>query len=225
MQENALTNQSATAHQAWENRWQSESGRADWLNPDPDVAAIVPLLRSRNCQSVLDLGCGVGRHACYLASEGFDVHAMDASPSGLGFAANQATEHGLEITCRQGLMTALPYDDASFDYVLSFNVIYHGDGEVVARSIAEIHRALKPGGLFQGTMLSKRNANYGIGVEVAPHTFVISDAGDGDKNHPHYYCKAGELVSLFEDFELLSLVDREHERPGSYHWHLVAERL
>jgi len=220
MQDRAHTD---TAHQAWNDRWQSETGRADWLDPDPDVAAAVPLLRNRGARRLLDLGCGVGRHACYLASAGFDVHAMDASASGLDYAARQADELGLDITLSDGLMTELPYEDATFDYVLSFNVIYHGDGGVVSRAISEIHRVLKPGGLFQGTMLSKRNGNYGVGKQIAPNTFVIADA-EGDKNHPHFYCNAAELVKLFEDFELLSLFDREHEKPGHYHWHVLAER-
>ncbi|HVC51613.1 MAG TPA: hypothetical protein VND87_06300 [Stellaceae bacterium] len=42
--------------------------------------------------------------------------------------------------------------------------------------------------------------------------------------HPHYYCDAAVLVSLFSGFELLSLVQREHRKPGSWHWHIVAER-
>jgi SAM-dependent methyltransferase len=212
-----------TAYQAWNDRWSSETGRAEWLDPDPDVASAVPLLRSRGAETVLDLGCGVGRHACFLASAGFQVHAMDASLSGLDFATGQAREFGLDVKFRDGLMTDLPYADASFDYVLSFNVIYHGDGGVVGRAISEIHRVLKPGGLFQGTMLSKRNSNYGLGKEIARNTFII-DGAEGDKEHPHYYCDAAELVGLFEDFEILSLFDREHERPGTNHWHLLAER-
>ena len=212
-----------TAHEAWENRWQSETGRADWLEPDVDVAAAVPLLRDRGARSVLDLGCGVGRHACFFASAGFEVQAMDASVAGIDYAADQARQLGLDIAFRDGLMTDLPYADNSFDYVLSFNVIYHGDGSVVSRAVSEIHRVLKPGGLFQGTMLSKRNGKYGVGKEIAPNTFVI-DGAEGDKSHPHFYCSAAELVTLFEDFELLSLFDREHEKPGTYHWHLLAER-
>ena len=220
MQDRAHTE---TAYRAWNDQWQSETGRADWLDPDPDVAAVVPLLKSRGARSALDLGCGVGRHACFLASAGLAVEAMDASTSGLEYAARQARDAGLAVTFRGGLMTELPYPDASFDYLLSFNVIYHGDGSVVARAIAEIHRVLKPGGLFHGTLLSKRNDNYGLGREIAPNTFVI-DGAAGDKGHPHYYCNAAEVVTLLEDFELLSLFDREHERPGTWHWHLLAER-
>src|SRR3546814_12385605 len=98
-------------------------------------------------------------------------------------------------------MTDLPYADASFDYVLSFNVIYHGDAGVVGRAVAEIYRVLKPGGLFHGTLLSKRNRNYGLGREIAPDTFVI-DGAAGDKGHPHFYCDAAGVVKLVEDFEI-----------------------
>ena len=212
-----------TAYRAWNDHWQSETGRADWLDPDPDVAAVVPLLKSRGARNLLDLGCGVGRHACFLAGAGFEVQAMDASTAGLDYATRQARELGLAVTFGDGLMTELPYADASFDYVLSFNVIYHGDGSVVARAVSEIHRVLKPGGLFHGTLLSKRNSNYGLGNEIAPNTFVI-DGAAGDKGHPHFYCNTAEAVALLEDFELLSLVDREHESPGTWHWHLLAER-
>src|SRR3546814_14186692 len=84
MQEDARKGgaQLETAHRAWNDQWQSDAGRADWLEPDLDVAAVVPLLRRRGARSVLDLGCGVGRHACFLAGPGFEVPRLAASPPG-----------------------------------------------------------------------------------------------------------------------------------------------
>nr|WP_298689631.1 class I SAM-dependent methyltransferase [uncultured Dongia sp.] len=120
-------------------------------------------------------------------------------------------------------MLALPLPDASCDYVLAWNVIYHGDRDVVRQCLDEIRRVLKPGGIYQGTMLSKRNGRYGKGEEVAPNTFVIHE--ESDKAHAHFYCNAAELVDLYQGFELQSLIDRPHQKPGSYHWHLVADRL
>ena len=61
------------------------------------------------------------------------------------------------------------------------------------------------------------------GIEVAPDTFVLE--GVSDKGHPHFYCSAAEFVSLLAGFELVSLEDRVHRRPDSYHWQFVAERL
>jgi hypothetical protein len=82
---------------------------------------------------------------------------------------------------------------------------------------------LKPGGLMQVTVLSTRDANYGIGRAIAPDTF-IRDRNE-EKGHPHCYCDAATLVGLLQGFELLTLSQQiEERRPGSHHWHIVAER-
>ena len=210
-----------TAYKAWDERWQSEDGRADWLVPAPDVAALAGELYARGDRTVLDLGCGVGRHALHFAELGFQTHAIDGSEAGLAELARAAGERGVSVSARRGLMTELAYDDNRFDYVLAFNVIYHGDGEVVHNAIAEIARVLKPGGTFQGTMLSKRNRNHGLGREISQDTYV-NDKVD-DKAHPHFYCNGDELTLLFSQFRIRSLEEHEHRRPGSWHWHLVAE--
>jgi tellurite methyltransferase len=212
----------ATAHHDWDKRWQDDSGRADWLEPEIDVVAAIELLRARQARDALDLGCGVGRHAIALAEAGLAVAALDGSPSGVDYLREQAVARRLSLSAQTGLMTELPFDDGSFDYVLAWNVIYHGDAAIVDRCIAEIWRVLRPGGLYKGTMLSKRNANFGRGREVADDTFVID--GVDDKAHPHFYCDAAGLMSIFSGFELLSLSDRQHEKPGSWHWHMIAER-
>lgn len=211
-----------TAHLTWDQRWSTEAGRADWLTPEPDVQAAAERAYENGGRRALDLGCGVGRHALMLAEIGFETSALDASTAGLAELARAAGERGLSIDAREGLMTEVPFDAGSFDFVLSFNVIYHGAPDVVGQAIAEIHRVLRPGGAYQGTMLSKRNANFGVGDEVAPDTWVRE--GSDDKDHPHFYCDAAELVRLFSGFELWSLEDRLHSKPGSWHWHMVAER-
>lgn len=211
-----------TADRQWDRRWRTEAGRADWLEVDPGVAGAAPGLMKQGFSRALDLGCGVGRHAIHLAELGFRTFALDGSESGITFAREQATARGLDIDFRVGRMTALPYDADSFDYVLSFNVIYHGDRQIVEATIAEIRRVLRVGGVYQGTMLSKRNASFGLGGEVAPDTFVNVDA-DGDKAHPHFYCDATGLVGLFGGFELLELRDLEHAENGTWHWHMRGE--
>ena len=217
-----------TAHRAWDVKWATEEGRADWIAAEPDVLETATELSSRvGLVRALDLGCGIGRHALLFARLGFEVSAVDLAEAGLAEVRRNAEAEGLEIDARVAAMTELPFADDEFDYVLSFNVLYHGDPAVVRRAIAEIRRVLKPGGIFQGTMLSRRNAGFGVGTEVAPDTFV-RDAGDdmddSDKVHPHFYCDASGLVAVYDGFELLSLRDALHKKPGSWHWHLVAER-
>jgi SAM-dependent methyltransferase len=213
-----------TAHLAWNSRWATEDGRADWLTPDMDVVELSEaLLAGGKTKRVLDLGCGVGRHALHFARLGFETFAIDMADAGLSEVRSSAADAGLKITTEAAPMTALPFPDGHFDYVLSFNVIYHGDPSIVQQAVSEIRRVLKPGGTYQGTMLSKRNVNYGRGTEIAPNTFIVDN--DDDKDHPHFYCNAGELVALFDGFELRTLADKQHKKPGTWHWHLSAERL
>ncbi len=214
----------ATAHLAWEQRWQNAQGRAEWSIAEPTVRELAAgLLVERRVRTALDLGCGVGRHALLLARAGFEVTAFDGAPTGLDVLRETAVAENLALQVDQGLMTDLPYASLSFDFVLAFNVVYHGEPGVVRRAIEEIGRVLKPGGLYYGTMLSKRNVAFGVGREVARDTFVRD--GDDDRGHPHYYCNASELCALYGGFEPLRLEDREHARPGSWHWHVLADRL
>jgi SAM-dependent methyltransferase len=212
-----------SAIDSWEKRWGTEAGRADWIDAHPAVVGLLPELKARGVQRALDLGCGVGRHALLLADAGFQVEAFDGSETGLAVLRETAASRGLTLGLKHGNADALPYPDTSFDFVLSWNVIYHGTlGDAGAR-IAEIWRVLKPGGLYQGTMLPTRNSNYGLGREIAPGTFVVD--GAEERGHPHFYCDAAVLVSLFSGFELLSLTQSQQKKPGSWHWNIVAERL
>lgn len=210
-----------TADNHWNDQWAAIQEGSKWLTPEADVinwaAGFEPGAR------VLDLGAGVGRHALWLAGQGHQAVALDAAPEGL---AEIDKAGGVETVL--GRMHDLPFEDASFDHVLSWNVIYHGDEDILLRTLAEIRRVLKPGGTYLGTMLSKRRlpneqAKY-PGREISRNAWVF-DAPGTDKIHPHYFCSAAELLALFAGFECLELSDREHDKPGSYHWHLTMERL
>ena len=214
---------SATAWEAWDSRWRSPEGRSHWLKPEPEVEAFVIELERRGARAVLDLGCGIGRHAIHLAHAGLEVSAMDAAPAGLDHLRAWAEREHLSVDSTLGQMTELPYENARFDAVLAWNVIYHGEPGIVARVLDEVRRVLRPCGLFLCTFLSLRHIRYGEGREVARDTFVIDDIEE--RNHPHHYCNAAGVLAFLRGFEPWSLVDRPHEGPDTYHWHVLAERL
>ena len=210
-----------TADQHWNAHWAGDVDRK-WLTPEDDVARWAGTLAPGS--RVMDLGAGVGRHALALAAMGFDVTAFDAAPDGLA----AITAQNPQIATQVGRMDALPFEDDAFDHVLSWNVIYHGDETVLLDTIGHVRRILKSGGTFLLTMLSKRRlvldrARLSGPREISRNTWVFDEDGS-DKRHPHYYCSAAEMLALFQGFEVLWMEDREHEKPGTWHWHLILER-
>src|SRR5579872_6682285 len=108
----------ATAHQNWEERWKNAGVRAAWEQPDALVQALVPRMRERGLHRVLDLGCGIGRHAHYLAEQGFTCVGVDASEAGLSYARERAAAAGLSIEYRAGTFYELTSIENAFDVVI-----------------------------------------------------------------------------------------------------------
>ena len=219
-----MTSRLDTAHEYWDEWWQEAKTRSRWSDPDPAVLEFVGNLRARGARSILDVGTGIGRHALAYAESGFEVVATDASSTGLRELTAAAETRDLKIDVHSSPFTELPVADASFDHVLAWNVLYHGDGGVVSKAFRECRRVLVGDGTFQVTMLSKRNRAFGIGDEIRPDTFV-DKASKGDKDHPHYYVDAAGLSRMLAEagFAVWSMADIDQDPPGAFHWTVIAQ--
>lgn len=106
----------------------------------PVVRAAVGDVRTL---SVLDLGCGTGRHALWLADAGALVTAVDFSDGMLAEARRKPGAQAIRFILHD-LHLPLPFVSASFDVVVSGLVLEHLRD--IEKFFAEIHRVLKPGG-------------------------------------------------------------------------------
>jgi 2-polyprenyl-3-methyl-5-hydroxy-6-metoxy-1,4-benzoquinol methylase len=214
-----------TAHLYWNTEWQQADASSPWARAEPWVLDHARTLAPGS--RILDLGAGIGRHALALASMGHHVTALDAAEAAVTAIEAAAKAQGLDIATALAPMTELPFDADQFDHVLSWNVIYHGDETIVRRSMTEIARVTRAGGTFMATMLSARQVPVerarAPGREISRNTWAFD--GPGDKVHPHYFCTAADLLALMPEFEVFTLYDRVHDKPGSWHWHLLAEKL
>lgn len=95
-------------------------------------------------ERVLDVACGTGNAAIPAAQAGGKVVGLDLTPELLDIAQKRADEVGVEVDLQAGDAEALPFEDASFDVVLStFGCMFVPRHEVVA---GELARVLRPGG-------------------------------------------------------------------------------
>jgi SAM-dependent methyltransferase len=93
---------------------------------------------------VLDVACGTGNATIPAAQAGAEATGLDLTPSLLEAGRAEAKEAGVEIEWVEGDAEQLPFEDGSFDAVISvFGCMFAPDQ---SRTAAEIARVLKPGG-------------------------------------------------------------------------------
>jgi ubiquinone/menaquinone biosynthesis C-methylase UbiE len=99
-------------------------------------------------QRVLDLGCGTGTLAIMAkqARPEAVLVGLDGDPEILERAGAKARRAGVELQLDHGFSTELPYEDESFDLVLSTLFFHHLTGADKRRTTGEIVRVLRPGG-------------------------------------------------------------------------------
>jgi len=94
--------------------------------------------------TVLDVATGTGNAAIPAAKAGGVVTGLDLTPELFGPARKHAEEAGVEIDWVEGDAEALPFEDESFDRVLSvFGVMFAPQQKIAANELA---RVCKPGG-------------------------------------------------------------------------------
>ncbi|WP_432821125.1 class I SAM-dependent DNA methyltransferase [Trichloromonas sp.] len=121
----------------------------------PGEAQYVNELIVRHCpaaKTVLDLGCGTGRHDLLLAEKGYEVTGVDQSGEMLAVAHSQReTSKGQRFssTFLQGDIRSVRLD-RSFDVVVSlFHVMsYQVSNDDLRAAFATVRAHLKPGGVF-----------------------------------------------------------------------------
>lgn len=167
-----------------------------------DLQRLAERLSSLPQARVLDMGCGAG-HASFIAAQNVkQVVAYDLSSQMLEVVAQAAQEKGLDnITTRQGYAESLPFEDETFDVVISRYSAHHWHD--VGRALREVSRVLKPGGVM-------------IIMDVMSPGHVVRDVwlqtveALRDTSHVRNY-SSGEWLALINDANLIAdslLTDR-----------------
>jgi len=177
--------------------WDERFLRGDELHgytPSPPLPQAIEGLAAGRA---LDLACGAGRHAIFLAERGWTVHAIDASRVGVQRMLDEAYKRGVSELI---LAEVADIESPRFriagehDLVCAFYFLHRP-------LFARIRRALRPGGVFVAAI------------------HVRSAAGEQGR----FLLEPGELHALFSDWDILH--SREGAVGETGHRHGAAELI
>jgi len=101
------------------------------------------------------VGVGAGTDHLQWARAGCDCHGVDLTDAAIETTRRHLALHGLSSKLQRMDAERLPFADSHFDLVYSWGVIHHSAEP--QRIVAEIHRVLKPGGVFIGMIYGRRS--------------------------------------------------------------------
>jgi len=170
----------------WNQKYREASGTETWTVPDPFLARafseyILPLFPRGG--SALDLAGGAGRHAIWLAKQGWEVTLIDVSNAGVEQARHNAgplASHIHFVVDDLARFKAAPTQfEAGFEVVMVFFYLER-------KIFSEIVKAVRPGGLL-----------------VYKSVTLAQLKLPGGPKDPAYLLQPGELVRLADGLQVL----------------------
>lgn len=158
------------------------------------------------------LDCGAGGQCPPLslfADQGYKTYGIEICDSQIDYANKFSKQHGLNLNIKKGDMRELPFEDESISYVYSYNSIFHITKSDIEKSINEIKRVLKPGGLMCVNFLTVDDGWYGDGEEVGKNEYRQIERGE---KVIHSYFEINEAEHYFQDMKILFKENRLLER-------------
>jgi 2-polyprenyl-3-methyl-5-hydroxy-6-metoxy-1,4-benzoquinol methylase len=163
-----------------ETRWDRQHAEAQGLDRPSSFLAEIFLAGHGSIAPgrALDIACGKGRNALFLAARGFDVTGLDISSVALKEARRQALARSLSVSFRRADLENVQLPQAHYDLIINFNYLQRS-------LIPQIHSALKMGG------------------HVVFETYLMDQREIGHPQNPQYLLAHNELLNLFRGWRVL----------------------
>ncbi len=183
-----------------------------WNITDPPSSLVesIETGRIKPCKAV-DLGCGAGNYAVWLAQRGFEVTGIDISEHAIGHARELA--ESLKVTCSfeaADLLGSLAKFSGQFDFAYDWEVLHHIFPEHRESYVRNVHNLLRPNGIYFSLCFSFEDSDFGGKGKYR----------DTPLGTTLYFSSEDELRELFDPLFRISEL-RTIEIAGKYKPHLA----
>lgn len=174
-----------------------DQGTAPWDLGKPYRQLVDYVNQNSPCWA-LDVGCGTGTDAIYLARNGFRVSAIDISEEAIKIAESKAQKIGISVDFRVGNVLDMLFENESFEFVNDDGCFHSLQKSVWKTFVKEVSRVMKPRARYLMKCFSEHPSNpHRVSQEEIRQCFsedfnildikpIVFEGSHG--NHKGYFC-------------------------------------
>jgi 2-polyprenyl-3-methyl-5-hydroxy-6-metoxy-1,4-benzoquinol methylase len=177
-------------------------------NSETPPDALVELVQSgkvRPCKTI-DLGCGAGNYAIYLAGQGFEVIGVDSSPTAIKIATENAQKRG--VRCRfivADLLGDLHEVKETFNFGYDWEFLHHIFPEDREKYVKNVYNLLKPGAQYLSVCFSEEDPQFGgVGkfrkTQLGTTLYFSSESEIRDLFSPYFVIRELKTIKINTKF-------------------------
>lgn len=149
-------------------------------------------------KSILDVGFGNGNNIMFFASLGMKVSGVEIHQDICDSANKKFSRIGIEVDLQVGTNQDLPFDDNTFDLLVSWNVLhYEGNEEGIKAGIKEYARLLKPNGRLYLSTTGPKHKILKNAKTLGNHLYEIGRDDDFRKGQVHFFFDAENYLQFY----------------------------
>jgi putative AdoMet-dependent methyltransferase len=198
----------------WIDQYDERMRRVERLHYEETLRLLPELAEAQAADYVLDLGTGTGNSAVPFLERGCRVVGVDPSERMLAQAEAKAArwEGRLSVRRVDEPFLQLPFDEATFEVVVSAYAIHHLDERAKRQAIREMKRVLKPGGRVAIADTMFRDEAHKARA-LAEHADLEDEYQPLLTTFPGMFAAEGFAVTLEQVGELVWVLVARHRRP------------
>ena len=173
-------------------------------NIETPPKALVELIESGKVQpaKTIDLGCGAGNYAIYLAGKGFDVTGVDISPTAIKLARENAMKKGVKSNfIVADVLGDLNEVKETFDFAYDWELLHHIFPEERKKYVQNVHRILNPKGKYLSVCFSEKDPQFGgsgkyVTTRIGTILYISSEEELKDLFDPYFSKKELKTIEI-----------------------------
>lgn len=157
--------------------WDTKYASGEYISAKGPSKLLLELLPFLPKGKAMDIACGEGRNAIFLAKNGYSVDAIDISDVAIERGRKAAEKNNVKINFIQADLENYQIPAETYDLIVNFNYLQR-------TLVPEIKKGLNKGGV------------------VIFETFTLEQQAIGSPKNPDFLLKPNELLRLFEDLHI-----------------------